>query len=243
VRPVGGAIVPAIVVALGVAACGPSRALLPAAEHGDPIALGQAPTPAECLAAIRRETAAAKAIRGELRIDGLLATDVAVGTAANDPDASIELLGIPLTPAEARIVEPFARGSEPEVGVQQWVTIGAPDRFGGLWYDPPGGDRLVVAVLGSDPATVGLARCVAPPDTAYVHAVRSLAEGYALQERVTDGTEQLRTEGIDVTLVGYDERRGVVTVGVETLTDAAVEAIRSRYGDDIVVEETRGVGF
>jgi len=116
------------------------------------------------------------------------------------------------------------------------VEAGAPERFGGEWISPPGTDRYVVAIVGADPTTLARARCIEGPNTNYVNARRSLAEGRDLQNRITADWQALAAEGIKLVSVAYDVTTGLVVVGVTGVTDPIRARLQERYGDVDVQE-------
>ena len=202
------------------------------------------PDAAACQGRLRSEVLAAERIRGELSAmaDAVGAAAVAKAVAA-DATATLELVGIPLTPAEDEALRASGWALDAATPLAYWVQLGAPERFGGLWIDPPGTDRYVIAVLGGDPATLALARCLERPglDVRYVVAVRSMAELEALQEQVNRDWQSgaLGAIGIEVTFTGQTVREGqfVVEIGVSGLTEDERRVLQQRYGDGVRVEE------
>ena len=129
---------------------------------------------------------------------------------------------------------------DPSTPILYWVQVGEPGRFGGIWIEPPGSGRLVVAILDGDPAAATVARCLdAGLEVAYVAATRSLADLNALNARISADMGELRSGGMLIQSVGLSVRRSsmVVVVGVTGLTDAIRAELVGRYGDTIVVEE------
>lgn len=243
----------ALVVALIVAGCArtgadptrtPAASSLPA---GQPIDVSGQPMPRDCDARIRAEIDAAVAIRAQLRIYGLTAGRPAAVTAAADPSATLDEIGIPITSAERRTLA--SNGLEVGGGLPlgEWVVDGAPERFGGIWIDPPGSGRYVVSIVGADQGSLDLARCVAALanlPTRYLVASMSKRDGEAFKDRISADADELQAEGIPLTSVDYDETRGVVVIGVDKPTDAMVTRLHELYGPEVeVVDEQPAVAL
>jgi hypothetical protein len=222
----------AALLALSVAGCGAEQTLIGGTAQGTPIDPGAKPAVAECARLLQEEIAAAKLIRAEF---GVAATDLAVGAAADDPNADLGALGIPITQAELAAVRKSGFFIDAKTRIASWAHIGATDRFGGVWIDPPGSDQFVVSIVGSNPRTLALARCVEPPKVRYVHAVRSLAEGLALQQRVNDDWQALQAQGIAINGTSYSEIEGILEIGVGVLTPEIESLLRQRYGEGVRV--------
>lgn len=225
-----------LVLVLAVTACslaprGPSTA-----AHGTPIDAAPPPGAAECARLIRADVVAAKRIRAELRTKGISSDDAAVQAAATDMTADVATLGIPLRAAEKKAVEDSGFGLDVHSALSFLVETGAPERFGGQWIDPPGTQRYVVAVVGADPETLARARCVEGGDTRYVVARRSLAEGRALQDRITNDWRKLEDEGIRLVSVAYDVTTGKVVLGVTGASDSVRARLVDLYGEVDVQE-------
>ena len=108
--------------------------------HGEPLEVPARPSDAACDARLRSEPLAAQRIRADL-VSALLSVDPAVVNAvAADPTASTALLGIPLTVIEANQVRASGIALDDTLALSYWVSVGAPERFGGIWIDPP--DRI-----------------------------------------------------------------------------------------------------
>jgi hypothetical protein len=120
--------------------------------------------------------------------------------------------------------------TDPNTPLGFWVSAGAPERFGGIWIDPPGSNRYVIAIVGGDPDTLALARCFEGPDVRYVWATVSKLDGEALKDRIGADMDAWRGRGVPVNSVDYDETRGVVVVGVTTVNDALVQEFQAKYG-------------
>jgi len=208
----------------------------PAAAHGLPIDAGPRPSDEECARMIRADVAAAKRIRAELGTKGVASDDAAIRAAAGDPTADLATLGIPITADEKKSIETSGFGLDAHSALSFLVEAGAPERFGGEWISPPGTDRYVVAIVGADPATLARARCIEGPNTNYVNARRSLAEGRDLQNRITADWQALAAEGIRLVSVAYDVTTGLVVVGVTGVTDPIRARLQERYGDVDVQE-------
>ena len=225
-----------LVLVLLVAGCSLAPRGPSAVAHGTPIDAAPPPGPEECARLIRADVVAAQRIRAELRIDGIPSDDATVQAAATDQTADVATLGIPLRAAEKKAAEDKGFGVDVHSALSLLVETGAPERFGGQWIDPPGTERYVVAVVGADPATVARARCVEGGDTRYVAARRSLAEGRALQDRITTDWRKLEDEGIRLVSVGYDVITGKVVLGVTGATDQVRARLVALYGDVDVQE-------
>ena len=198
------------------------------------------PDGASCRDLLVADTGAAKRVRADLRTEGVPATDAAVTAAAADPNADLATLGIPLAASELTALRASGIALDRSTPILYLIQVGEPGRFGGVWMDPPGSGRLVVAILDSDPAAVTLARCLdAGVDVAFVAATRSLADINALNARISADMGELRSGGVLIQSVGISVRGStmVVVVGVTGLTDAIRADLVRRYGDTIVVEE------
>lgn len=218
-----------------VAACGMAPKGSPPA-HGVAIDPGPRPSADDCARIIRADLEAAKRIRADLHLDGLPSDDAALRAAAADPGADLSTLGIPLFASEVNAIGKSGIALDEHDRLAILVHSGAPERFGGIWIDPPGTDRYVVAVVGPDPATLARARCVEGANTNYVTARISLEAGLAIQSRVNADWQALAAQGIKLATTSYDETKGVVIVGVTGLTEDIRRRLTEKYGD-IVVEE------
>ena len=241
--PVVAFLVAAVVAAASLAGCGEAPAASVAHAHGEPIAVvpSGAPDAAACDLRLRAEQLAAQRIRQELRTDGISVDPVAVKTAAGDPGATTAVLGIPLTASELNALTKSGSALDGASALSYWVSAGAPERFGGIWIDPPGTSRYVVAIVGGDADTLGLARCLAEAnggvDVHFVWANVSLAEGRALAERIGNDMAALRASGVQINGVGYQENEGTVIVGVTAPTPELERQLIERYGQPIRLEK------
>jgi hypothetical protein len=145
-------------------------------------------------------------------------------------------VGIPLRAGEVDALARSGLAMDDHAALAYLVNVGATERFGGIWIDPPGTDRYVVSVVGADPSALGRARCVEGPKTNYVTARMSQAQGLALQNQINQDWHALGAQGIKLSTTSYDVIRGVVVVGVTGLTEEIRRQLVGRYGD-IVVEE------
>ena len=207
---------------------------------GEAVSPPPKPNGEACRDLLVTDVGAASRIRADLRTEGVPATDAAVAAAAADPTADTATLGIPLTAGELVALRASGMALDRSTPILYWVQVGERGRFGGVWIDPPGSGRLIVAILGGDRAAATLARCLEPgPDVAYVAATRSLADLNALNARISADMDGLRAGGVQIQSVGLTVRGStmVVVVGVTGLTDAIRAELASRYGDTIVVEE------
>ena len=218
----------------GGATASPSQ---PSTGPGSAIAAGQKPSAQACRKVIVADTGAAGRIRADLKI---ATTKAAIKAAAADPKADVALVGIPLTRAEVTALRATGVAFDPSSALSWWIHAGEPKQFGGIWIDPPGSDRYVVSIVGSDPATLTLARCLdTGVDVRFVAAGHSMTDLEALRDRITTDAESLRSGGVMISSVGLSVRAQVmvVIVGVTGVTPAIKADLASRYGDAIVVEE------
>jgi hypothetical protein len=222
-----------LLVGCGAPPSAPSQALHP---YGEALDAGQKPTADACQQRLRSEQVAAARIRTELGVDGVSAEPVAVKAAAADPTTDLTMLGIPLTAAEMQAIRTSGTAMDPATPLGFWVNAGAPERFGGIWIDPPGSNRYVVAVVGGDLDTLALTRCVEAPDTRYVWATVSKADGEAVKDRIGADMDAWRGHGVLVNSVDYDETTGAVVVGVTTVTDALAQEFQATYGPLVRLE-------
>jgi hypothetical protein len=124
--------------------------------------------------------------------------------AAADPTADTATVGIPLTAGELTALRASGIALDRSAPIRYWVQVGEPGRFGGVWMDPPGSGRLVVAIPDSDPAAATLARCLdAGADVPHVAATRSLADLNALNARISADMGSLRSGGVLIQSVGW----------------------------------------
>jgi hypothetical protein len=211
-----------------------------AVQAGEPLEPGLRPSAEICRQQLTADVGAAKRLRAELRTAGIPSTDAAVKAAANDPGADITALGIPFSGAELTALHASGIFIDRASPLLFWVQTGEPQRFGGVWMDPPGSGRYVVGILSSDPTALALARCLdAGIDVRYVTAARSVADDNALVARISADMGALQSSGVHISSVGIGMRASVmiVIVGVTGLTEAIRTELVGRYGDAIVVEE------
>jgi hypothetical protein len=214
-------------VALAGAGCGGPEAApstVGTLTYGTPIAAGPKPDPARCQAIIRAEIGPAMKIRAAL--GGVAVDEAAARAAATDPAADLQTVGIPLTREELRGVKANGLALDENTAMGFWVTVGAPDRFGGMWFD----GALRVAVVGGDPATLAIARCIEPAAVSYVWAGVSTAEGTALLDRIGRDMDRWKARGISINMIDYDETTGVVNVGVSAPNAQILTALQAEYG-------------
>jgi hypothetical protein len=210
-----------------------------APSPGEPLVAGPSQSAAACRQELTADVAAAKRIRSDLRVPGIDSSDTAIGAAANDPAADVSMVGIPLTHPELAALHAsgLSLGGNP---LSEWVEVGEPARFGGIWIDPPGSDRYVVSILASDPGAMGLAQCLGTGvDLRFVAADTSGADLKALVDRIGGDLDQLRSNGISIASAGIGVRKSVmvVIVGVTGLTDVIRAKLVAQYGSNIVIEE------
>lgn len=220
----------------------PSQPIAAAATHrpGEPINPGVRPTAVQCRQLLTADVDAAKRLRSELHVDGIPPTDVAVLAASVDPRADVSTIGIPLAPEELEALKASGIAIDRSTPLALRVQAAEPGRFGGIWIDPPGSGRYVVAILDADPAALALARCLDTGlDARYVAARWSVADDTALQARISVDFDELKASGIKIVSTGLSVRESVmvVIVGVTGLTDDIRARLVARYGDTIVVEE------
>jgi hypothetical protein len=209
-------------------------------QPGEVVSPPPRPDGKACRDLLVADVGAAKRVRADLRIEGVPATDAAVTSAAADPTADTATLGIPLAASELTALRASGSYLDRSTPILYWVQVGEPGRFGGVWIDPPGSGRLVVAILDIDPEAATLARCLdAGADVAFVAATRSLADISALNARIAAYMGELRSGGVLIQSTGLGVRGAmmVVVVGVTGLTDAIRAELVGRYGTTIVVEE------
>lgn len=207
---------------------------------GNPLDAGLRQSADACRQLLTADVGAAKRLRVELRISDIRSTDAAVNAAAADAGADVTTLGIPLTSAELTALHMSGISIELSSPLLFWVQTGEPQRFGGIWVDPPGSARFVVSILGTDPTALALARCLdAGLDVRYVTATRSVADETALVARISTDMGEFQSSGIHIVSAGIGVRASVmiVIVGVTGLTEAIRAELVARYGDSIVVEE------
>jgi hypothetical protein len=232
-------LVPVIVLTATVAyGCGtvtPAPSQVPHA-YGEALEAGPKPAPEACQQRLRSEQLAAARIRTELRVDGVSAEPVAVKAAAADPTSDLTMLGIPLTAAEMQAIRTSGTAMDPATPLAFWVNAGAPERFGGIWIDPPGSNRYVIAIVGGDPDSLALARCIEGPDVRYVWATVSKLDGLAVADRIGADMGGWRARGVPVNSVSYDETKGMVVVGITDVTPALVQQFQAQYGPLVRLE-------
>jgi hypothetical protein len=217
-----------------------TAAATPLAEHlhGEPLDAGPTPNSAACDARLRSEETVAAAIRTDLRVPEIAADPATIAAVAKDPAASTDVLGIPLTAAEtAALRRQGMVVGDPSATISNWVNVGAPDRFGGVWIDPPGSNRYVVAIVNGDPATLALARCLERVDTRYAWANLSIGEGRARAHRIGNDMQALRAQGMEINGVGYRENEGNVVVGVTHPSTELLTLLLAQYGPPLRLEE------
>lgn len=211
-----------------------------AALPGTAVSPPPRPDAAACRSILVADLGAAQRIRADLRTDGVPATDDAVAAAAADATADIGTLGIPLRASEVTALRASGMAIDPSTPLLYWVQAGEPERFGGVWIDPPASGHLRVAILASDPNAATLARCLdAGLTVGYVAAATSLADLNRRNERIAADMGSLKAAGIQIQSVGLAVRNSmmVIVVGVTGVTDAIRAELMRRYGDQIVVEE------
>jgi hypothetical protein len=204
---------------------------------GAPVDPGVKPSPTECDRILRADVQAAIRIRESLQVAGVPSSVAAAQAAAADPEADLSAFGVPFLGTELHAIRDSGLVLDAATALAYWVSVGAPERFGGIWMDPPASGRYVVSIVGPDEDTLRLARCLEQADTRYVVAGLSLAAGNALKDRIAADSRSLEAEGIRVTLVDFDETRGVVVIGVMGLTEGIRRALSARYGPWVRVEE------
>lgn len=221
-----------------IAAVGPT---LPPIVHGAPLAAGPKLDAAGCERLIRADREAAQRIRSAVILNGgSLASDAAtVAEVADAPAASISPeLGIPLTPAEERLVK--TNGVSDWAPLYWWVNTARPERFGSYWIDRTGGGaRYTVAIPPSDAATMALARCLEQPRVViqYVQAAVSLAILIEIRDRIESDRDWLAAQGMGWRSLGMREDIGRVPVGVEKPTPEIEAFYRARYGWPVLIEQ------
>lgn len=151
---------------------------------GAPLQAGPPPSSETCREELIGDLAAAKRIRTDLRVPGIAPTDAAIAAAANDPTADTSTAGIPLTHSELGALAASGLAMDGGNPLSEWVQVGEPGRFGGIWISPPGSGRYVVSILASDPDALGLAQCVGKGvDIRFVVADTTVADLKALVDQ------------------------------------------------------------
>jgi len=212
----------------------------PTSLVGAPLQAGPPPSSETCREELIGDLAAAKRIRTDLRIPGIAPTDAAIAAAANDPTADTSTAGIPLTHSELGALAASGLAMDGGNPLSEWVQVGEPGRFGGIWISPPGSGRYVVSILASDPDALGLAQCVGKGvDIRFVVADTTVADLKALVDRISDDIDTLRASGISIASAGIGLQGSVmvVVVGVTGLTDQIRTTLVARYGSKIVIKE------
>lgn len=215
----------------------PGATLVVERVHGEPLDAGPKPDPAACDTRLRSETAVAMAIRADLHVQAIATDQATIERVAKDPGASTKALGIPLTASEAAALQKDRGAGEPADAIQAWVNVGAANRFGGLWIDPPGSHSYVVAIVDGDPDTLALARCLERVETRYAWANLSIGEGRAHAQRIANDMQALRAQGVEINSVGYLENEGTVVVGVTHPSSELQTLFLARYGPPLRLEE------
>ncbi len=187
-----------------------------------------------CDRTLRSDTAAARNIRSsvDLTVTGIPATDAAIARAATDPGADTATLGIPLRATELRALQASGMFVDAATPLAMWVNEGRPDRFGGIWIDPPGSGRYVVSVAFGEPSTQALARCLERPglDVRYIASDVALADLRDVQDRINEDWQDLEAAGIRIRSTGIDSKAHRVQVEVEGLSQAQAVRLTDRYG-------------
>jgi len=227
-------------IAMALAACGgePASPIVPPpVVEGAVIEAGPPPTEVACSGMLKADLDAAVRIRTEIRVDGVVANQAAAAAAAADPAADLSSLGVPLSARELKAIRDAGWAIDGSTPLAYWTQIGEPERFGGIWIDPPGSSHYVVSILRADPATVRLAQCLDHVGARFVATNVSYATGSRLMERISAETEELKASGILVTMIDYDETKGTVTIGVQGVNEAIRAQLVARYGPLVRVVE------
>jgi hypothetical protein len=228
----------AITLALILAGCGSDQPSAPVTVHafGEPLDPGVKPDAAACQARIRSEEAVAARIRTDFEKAGLKSDPATIKAVAADPTADLTTMGIPLTARELAGLQQSGIGVDSTFPIVMWVQVGAPERFGGLWFDGP---TATVAIVDGDPVTLAVARCLEGAITVrYVWTAVSAAGGEALKERVVADIGVWKSRGVAINMVDFDETKGVVTVGLSVVNDELRRVFFETYGPlvQLVVE-------
>jgi hypothetical protein len=225
--------VAAALLALGLlvalAGCGTTEPPSAAAHvFGEPLDAGVKPDEAGCQTRIRAEEAVAAQIRATLEKTGLKSDLATVKAVAADPMADVATYGFPVTQTEAVGLHANGFDLDTTMPIAMWVQVGAPDRFGGLWFD---GATAMVAIVNGDPATLAVARCLEREmPVRYVWTATSELAGEALKDRVGADINAWKARGVAVNMVDFDETKGVVTIGVTVVDDALRRLFFETYG-------------
>lgn len=226
-------------------ACSVADSTQPAASGGEfwePIATAVSIDPETCQRTIRGDISAAQRIRAYVNVMGLSTSLADARAAAGDPTSAIDI-GIPLSRDERALIARSGQSFPGNAPLLLWAHVGAPDRFGGVWIDPPGSGHWVVAIVGGAADTVLLAQCLQVLrglPTRYVRADLSYAEGEALQRRVLADRPGWAQRGLTIISCSFAEELGLVEVGVEQGFESAETILRGSYGPQVVVTPIRG---
>lgn len=219
----------------------PTPAITPAPSLGAALDPPPRPSDEECDRMQRLDREAALRMRNsvDLHYPEIGKDETAVEAAIADPASDIDLIGIPLRPAEVAALRKYGIYLDGAAPMGFWFWYGRPEVFSGIWIDPPGSQRYVVSIADGDIDGLRLARCLERDglDVRYVWASRSWAELLALKERIVQDWEALEAEGIAVVAVGPEVIRNTVYIGVQGLTDEIAVTLRERYGDFIEIAE------
>jgi hypothetical protein len=208
------------------------------ATAGQPIDVSSLPAPSDCDGRLRADIDAAVSIRESLHVHGLATGREAAIAAAADPSATLDEVGIPITAHERELLLTDGPWLSDGLPMDDWVWYGAPDRFGGLWIDPPGSEQYVVSIVDASSQAIELARCVAALtglQTRYVVARVSYRDGMALSDRIAADLPRLFAEDGIIAGVHYDQTSGVVVIGVDKPTQAMIDRLKDLYGQGVRV--------
>jgi hypothetical protein len=160
---------------------------------------------------------------------GLDADSAYVLHVATDPKASSSAYGIPLLPAEQADLD--ARG---QLQRQLWpledYIADHPQEIAGIWLDQQHGQLVVVQQTGSVALSSPAADLVPAGATVRIQQVtfsHDLLAGVAAA--ISSDIKALGGQGIPVVSVGIDVPNNLVKVGLNPVSAAATEALKSKY--------------
>lgn len=155
-------------------------------------------------------------------------------------NASIALLGIPLTDSEEKAISQRL-SLQPSIA-QYAQQLNQLPGFAGLYVDQAAGGRIELLFAGLDQQVVVNALAAKPPGT--ITDVRqvsySLRYLQAVQTRMASDWPRLDAQGFAISGIGIDIAHNRVSVGLNTVTADFAEALTSSYGPAIEVLQEPG---
>jgi hypothetical protein len=163
---------------------------------------------------------------------GLRADEAWVRSVAADPNATSDLLGIPLTKAEAIEFQGRQQVLTSVAGLAQRYADEHPEQFAGLFIDQQ--HKLVVILFTGDVETHQAALAKLVPGDAEPLAVRlaatSKADLEALMERIVNDRDWFKTIDAAFTGAGLDEMQNLVDLEISSANPAAPALILQHFG-------------